>query len=89
MKKAGIIGCGWLGSQIVERLPENFELHITATFQIKQNNGYPKDPYPYIINLPDYLLIEKHKYWKKISSPKLISELDFLFKYPIPDISMH
>lgn len=30
MKSIGIIGCGWLGSKVADRLKANFELHVTT-----------------------------------------------------------
>lgn len=30
MKKIGVIGCGWLGSRLVHRLGENYEIHVTT-----------------------------------------------------------
>lgn len=44
MKKLGIIGCGWLGSHIAERLSDRYEIFATTTTESKidelQSKGY-------------------------------------------------
>ncbi|ASK32639.1 hypothetical protein CEY12_01710 [Chryseobacterium sp. T16E-39] len=72
MKKAGIIGYGWLGSRIAEKLSEKFEIYTTTTTSDKEEYLNKKGFHPCIINFPDYLLSEKHVQWEAIK------ELDVL-----------
>jgi hypothetical protein len=72
MRKAGIIGCGWLGSRIAELLSEDFEIHTTITTSDKTEQLTSKGFHPYVISFPDYLLIEKHTQWQ------VINDLDVL-----------
>lgn len=67
MKKAGIIGCGWLGSRIAEVLSEDFEIYTTVTTSDKAEQLTSKGFHPYVITFPDYLLIEKHTQWQAIN----------------------
>lgn len=67
MKKAGIIGCGWLGSRIAEVLSKNFEIYTTITTSDKAEPLISKGFHPYVINFPDYLLAEKHPQWQMMN----------------------
>lgn len=44
MKKLGIIGCGWLGNHIAERLSNQYQIFATTTTEVKveefQSKGY-------------------------------------------------
>ncbi|MBK1896242.1 Rossmann-fold NAD(P)-binding domain-containing protein [Chryseobacterium paridis] len=72
MKKAGIIGYGWLGSRIAKTLSKDFEIHTTTTTLDKEEDLFSKGFHPYVINFPDYLLAEKHSPWQ------VLNDLDVL-----------
>lgn len=72
MKKAGIIGCGWLGSRIAEVLSKHFEMYTTITNPDKIEQLESKGFHPRLANFPDYLLTEKHAQWD------VINKLDIL-----------
>lgn len=72
MKKAGIIGCGWLGSKIAEVLSENFEIYTTTTTPDKAELLISRGFHPHIINFPDYLLTEKHRQWQVINDLEVL-----------------
>ncbi|MFP7654392.1 Rossmann-fold NAD(P)-binding domain-containing protein [Chryseobacterium proteolyticum] len=72
MKKAGIIGCGWLGSRIATKLSETFEIYTTITSPDKAKHLEKQGFHPYLVNFPDYLLTEKMDQWQ------IINELDVL-----------
>jgi nucleoside-diphosphate-sugar epimerase len=53
MKKLGIIGCGWLGSHIAERLSGQYEIFATTTSQSKIENLTSKGYHTTLVDFPD------------------------------------
>jgi nucleoside-diphosphate-sugar epimerase len=72
MKKIGIIGCGWLGSRLAEKLSERFEIYTTTTTSDKSENFISKGFNPTIISFMDYQLSKKIMQWE------VASDLDVL-----------
>lgn len=72
MKKAGIIGCGWLGSRIAESLSGTHLIYTTATTEGKVAELNIKGLNATLAGFPDYQLDEKIKQWG------IIGQLDIL-----------
>jgi pyrroline-5-carboxylate reductase len=54
MKKLGIIGCGWLGNHIAERLSNQYEIFATTTSESKIEELQLKGYHPTLVDFPDY-----------------------------------
>jgi nucleoside-diphosphate-sugar epimerase len=67
MKKIGIIGCGWLGSRIAEKLSGQFEIYVTTTSEHKLEQFQKKGFHPMIADFNDAPLIKFLSPWKVIS----------------------
>lgn len=55
MKKLGIIGCGWLGNHIAERLSDRYEIFATTTTESKTEEFQSKGYHPTLVSFPDEL----------------------------------
>lgn len=55
MKKIGIIGCGWLGGHIAERLSDQYEIFTTTTSESKIEDLTSKGYHPTLVDFPDDL----------------------------------
>ena len=55
MKKIGIIGCGWLGTHIAERLSNRYEIFATTTTDSKIENLQSKGYHTTLVNFPNEL----------------------------------
>ncbi|KQT33866.1 hypothetical protein ASG22_17345 [Chryseobacterium sp. Leaf405] len=53
MKKLGIIGCGWLGNHIAERLSDRYEIFATTTTQSKVEGLNSKGFQTTLVDFPD------------------------------------
>lgn len=53
MKKLGIIGCGWLGNHIAERVSKQYEIFATTTTPSKIKDLESKGYRPTLISFPD------------------------------------
>lgn len=53
MKKLGIIGCGWLGNHIAERLSDRYEIFPTTTSESKIEEFKSKGYFPTLISFSD------------------------------------
>lgn len=69
MKKLGIIGCGWLGGHIAERLSNQYEIFATTTSESKIEEFKLKGYHTTLVDFPDHAS-EEMKVWK------VASELD-------------
>ena len=69
MKKLGIIGYGWLGNHIAERLSDRYEIFATTTTPAKAEDIEAKGYHPTLVNFPNELDYEM-KPWE------VASELD-------------
>ncbi|MDH6250327.1 nucleoside-diphosphate-sugar epimerase [Chryseobacterium sp. H1D6B] len=67
MKKIGIIGCGWLGSRIAEKLSGQFEIYVTTTSEHKLEQFQKKGFHPMIADFNDAQSIEFLSPWKAIA----------------------
>lgn len=54
MKKLGIIGCGWLGNHIAERLSNRYEIFPTTTTASKIEELESKGYHPTLIDFPNH-----------------------------------
>lgn len=54
MKKLGIIGCGWLGNHIAERLSNQYEIFATTTSESKIEELQSKGYHPTLVDFPDH-----------------------------------
>jgi len=54
MKKLGIIGCGWLGNHIAEKVSDRYEIFATTTSESKIEELKSKGYYPTLIDFPDH-----------------------------------
>lgn len=54
-KKLGIIGCGWLGTQIAERLSNRYEIFATTTTPAKAQDLNAKGYHTTLVSFPDEL----------------------------------
>ncbi len=61
MKKLGIIGCGWLGNHLAERLSNQYEIYATTTTASKiaalEAKGYTAT----LVSFPDEMNSEMKK----------------------------
>jgi hypothetical protein len=55
MKKLGIIGCGWLGNHIAEKLSDRYEIFATTTSQSKLEDFASKGYHTTLVDFPDDL----------------------------------
>jgi nucleoside-diphosphate-sugar epimerase len=53
MKKLGIIGCGWLGNHIAERVSDRYEIFATTTTQSKVEEFTSKGYHITLVDFPD------------------------------------
>ncbi|MET3035733.1 hypothetical protein ABXT08_06510 [Chryseobacterium sp. NRRL B-14859] len=53
MKKIGIIGCGWLGGHIAERLSPQYEIFVTTTSESKIQGLSAKGYHTTLMGFPD------------------------------------
>lgn len=65
MKKLGIIGCGWLGNHIAERLSNQYEIFVTTTTESKIEEFKSKGYQTTLINFPNELDAEM-KEWEAV-----------------------
>ncbi|KQT17555.1 hypothetical protein ASG31_09135 [Chryseobacterium sp. Leaf404] len=63
MKKLGIIGCGWLGSHIAERLSSQYQIFATTTTESKFEEFKSKGYQATLVNFPNELDAEM-KEWE-------------------------
>ncbi len=66
MKKIGIIGCGWLGKRIAERLSNRYEIFATTTTESKIDELQSKGYHATLASFPDEIHAEM-KVWKAAS----------------------
>ena len=64
MKKIGIIGCGWLGGHIAERLSGHYEIFVTTTSESKIEGLSAKGYHPTLVDFPDEDIAENIKEWE-------------------------
>ena len=69
MKNLGIIGCGWLGSHIAERLKNQYKIFTTTTTEAKVQEFENRDFHTTIVSFPDEINPEM-KAWE------VVEELD-------------
>ena len=55
MKKIGIIGCGWLGNHIAERLSNQYEIYATTTTESKVEDLQSKGYHATLVSFPHEL----------------------------------
>jgi nucleoside-diphosphate-sugar epimerase len=55
MKKLGIIGCGWLGNHIAERLSNQYEIFVTTTTESKIEDLQSKGYHTTLVSFPNEL----------------------------------
>lgn len=55
MKKLGIIGCGWLGNHIAERLSNQYEIFVTTTTESKVEDLQSKGYHTTVVSFPNEL----------------------------------
>lgn len=55
MKKLGIIGCGWLGNHIAERLSNQYEIFVTTTTESKVEDLQSKGYHTTLVSFPNEL----------------------------------
>jgi len=55
MKKIGIIGCGWLGNHIAERLSNQYEMYATTTTESKVEDLQSKGYHTTLVSFPNEL----------------------------------
>ncbi|WP_159478620.1 NAD(P)-binding domain-containing protein [Chryseobacterium sp. 18068] len=55
MKKIGIIGCGWLGNHIAERLSNQYEIFVTTTTESKIEHLQSKGYHTTLVSFPNEL----------------------------------
>ncbi|KMQ68876.1 hypothetical protein ACM39_06220 [Chryseobacterium sp. FH2] len=67
MKKIGIIGCGWLGNHIAERLSGQYEIFTTTTSESKIEELTSKRYHPTLVDFPSEYLSETMKEWEVAS----------------------
>jgi hypothetical protein len=53
MKKLGIIGCGWLGNHIAERLSDRYEIFVTTTTPSKAEDFASKGYHTTLVSFAD------------------------------------
>ena len=66
MRNLGIIGCGWLGSHMAERLSNRYEIFATTTSESKIEEFKAKGYHPTVADFPDHLSQEM-KEWEAAS----------------------
>ncbi len=71
MRNLGIIGCGWLGSHIAERLSNRYEIFATTTSESKIEEFKAKGYHPTVVDFPDHLS-EEMKEWEVASQLEAI-----------------
>jgi len=64
MKKLGIIGCGWLGSHIAEKLSGQYEIFATTTSPSKIEDLTSKGYHTTLVDFPDEHLSGTMKEWE-------------------------
>lgn len=63
MKKVGIIGCGWLGNHLAERLSKTYEIFATTTTETKLDVLKAKGYHADLVKFPDEINADM-KPWK-------------------------
>jgi len=53
MKKLGIIGCGWLGNHIAEKLSDRYKIFVTTTSESKIEEFKAKGYFPTLVSFSD------------------------------------
>lgn len=66
MKKLGIIGCGWLGNHIAERLSNQYEIFATTTTESKIEDLQSKGYHTTLVSFPDEINADM-KEWEAAS----------------------
>ena len=66
MKKLGIIGCGWLGNHIAERLSNQYEIFATTTTESKISEFESKGYHTTLASFPDEINADM-KEWEAAS----------------------
>lgn len=66
MKKLGIIGCGWLGNKIAERLSNQYDIYATTTTEAKVEEFHSKGYHATMVNFANELDAEM-KEWEAAS----------------------
>ncbi|MGH1517753.1 hypothetical protein [Chryseobacterium sp. JK1] len=67
MKKIGIIGCGWLGGHIAEKLSGHYEIFATTTTESKIEDLSAKGYHPTLVDFPDEDIAENIQEWEVAS----------------------
>lgn len=62
MKKIGIIGCGWLGTHIAERLSNQCEIFVTTTTESKAEIFKSKGYHPTLVSFQDKIDTEMREW---------------------------
>ncbi|REC44206.1 Rossmann-fold NAD(P)-binding domain-containing protein [Chryseobacterium pennipullorum] len=70
MKKIGIIGCGWLGSRIAEKLSGDYQIYATTTSEEKREDLERRGYHPLVVDFNDETYVELLSPWD------VIGELD-------------
>ncbi|WP_326984116.1 hypothetical protein VUJ46_06100 [Chryseobacterium sp. MYb264] len=79
MKKLGIIGCGWLGTHIAERVADRYKIFATTTSESKIEEFSSKGYHPTLVDFPDAA--------SEINEWEVASELDaIIITVPISGI---
>jgi nucleoside-diphosphate-sugar epimerase len=66
MKKIGIIGCGWLGSHIADKLSGRYEIFATTTSESKIKDLSDKGYHTTLVSFPDEDISETMTEWKVV-----------------------
>lgn len=66
MKKLGIIGCGWLGNHLAEKLSGQYEIFATTTTESKINDFKAKGYHATLVSFPDEIDTDMQK-WEKLN----------------------
>lgn len=64
MKKLGIVGCGWLGCRIAEKLSAQFEVYTTTSTPAKMEQLASKGFHPKLVRFSDDKIEQELKPWE-------------------------